>query len=133
MASSALAAKAMTISIEGCTLAETRSFSLHLTTDTIDTTSRDTTWKREYLTGFQGWSIDFDGLFISGDPAKKVLMDHWDNRTTPALTVILTDANSITYTGEAILTDYSLDGPYEDAETASGTLQGTDALTISVS
>ena len=133
MTSSALAAKAMILSIEGDPMAETRNFTLHLTADTIDTTSRDSDWKRESLQGFQGWSIDFDGLFISGDPAKKCLMAHWEDRTFATVSVILTDANSVTYTGEAILTDFSLDGAYEDAETASGSLQGTGALSISVS
>ena len=133
MASSALAAQAMTLSIEGDPLGETRTFSLHLTSEPTDVTSRDSAWFREYLDGHRGWTIDFDGLFISSDPAKKVLMEIWENRTFASLTVILTDANSVTYSGEAILTDYSLDGAYEDAEQASGSLQGTGALAISVS
>jgi len=133
MTSSALAAKAMTLSIEGTALAETRTFTLHLTTDQIDTTSRDTNWKRESIQGFQSWSIDFDGLFISANVGKKFLLAHWEDRSPATLSVILTDANSVTYTGEAILTDFSLDGAYEDAETASGSLQGTGALALSAS
>ena len=133
MTSSAVAAQSMTLSIEGDPLGESRTFSLHLTADTIETTSRDSSWKREYLHGLQGWSIDFDGLYIYDDPAKKCLYEAWENRTFATLTVILTDADAVTYQGECILTDYTLDGAYDDAETASGSLQGTGALAISAS
>jgi predicted secreted protein len=85
------------------------------------------------LVARRGWTIDFDGLFIYNDVAKKVLLNHFSDQSPAAITAIVTMPDTATYTGECILTSMDFTGPYEDALTISGTLQGTGELTVSVS
>jgi len=123
----------MTLKFEGCALANSRSFTLNMGQDLMDVTSRSSSQWSESLLARRNWSIDFDGLWIYNDPAKKVLMAHFEDKTPVSITVVATMPDGATYTGEAYLTSYSVSAPYEDALTASGSLQGTAGLTISVS
>lgn len=123
----------MTLTCEGDVLGGQRSVTLNLTQATVDMSSATGSRWDEYEVGRRSWSIDFDALYIYNDVAKKVLMNHFTNASPATITVIVTMPDSATYTGEAILTSFTLTGPFEDALTATGTLVGTDALTASTS
>jgi len=124
----------MTLSVEGAAVAETQNFNLSLNQETADLTNRDSARWRQILSTVRSWSISGDGLYIYTDPGKKVLVDHWETRTPTALTCVVTLADgTITATGEAILTNLNFAGPHSDAATISFTLEGTEALDISVS
>jgi len=134
MASSGVSGVLMTMSVEGSLLAESRSYTVHMTEDTIDITNRDTSWWGEHLAGRREWTIDFEGLYIYTDLGKKYLQYYWSDKTPATLTIILTLADGTnTLTGEAILTRLDYDGPFEGAATISGSLQGTAVLTASAS
>lgn len=123
-----------TLSIEGSLLAESQNFSLTLNQALIDLTNRDTSFWQNSISGRRDWAVDGDGLYISGDLAKKYLQYHYTNRSPATLTLILTLADgTITMTGEAILTNLTFPGPHEDAATITFSLSGTDALTASAS
>lgn len=123
-----------TLSIEGSLLAESQTFNLTLNQAIIDLTNRDTSFWQNSIAGRRDWAVDGDGLYISGDLAKKYLQYHYTNRSPATLTVILTLADgTITMTGEAILTNLTFPAPHEDAATITFSLSGTDALTPSAS
>jgi len=131
--SSAVTGKSMTMSVEGALLAESQNFAIHFSANTIDVTNRDSSWHGEYLVGRDEWTVDFDGLFIYNDLAKKYLQYYWSDRTPATLTIVITMPDTSTYTGEAILTSLDYEGPFEDALKLSGSLQGTAVLTASAS
>lgn len=136
MASSAVSGVSMTMRVEGSLLGESRTFTVNLTGATIDVTNRDSSWWGEFLQGRREWTVDFEGMYIASDPGKKVLVDYYENRSptvgTISLVIILADG-TLQLSGEGILTSFTWDGPFEDAATISGSIQGTSTLTISVS
>lgn len=132
MASSAVRGSSMTLTLEQDPLGESRDFSLAMDQGEIPVTSRDSSRWGEFLSGTRGWTITFDHLYITSDPAKKCILAHYEDGSPATLTVLITVASQ-TFTGEANLTSYTMNFPYEGAVEASGTLKGTGALTISVS
>jgi len=129
-----VAGKLMTITLDATALAFSRDFSVSLDTETIDITSRDTSWWRRLLRGMRSWSISGSGLYSSSDPGKKVLQDWYDDATDASIAVILTLADgTITLTGTGLLTNLSYDGPHADAATYSFSIEGTGALVQSSS
>lgn len=133
MASSGLTGKLMTLSVNGAAVAESRNFTLTMNRETVDVTSRDSSRWRELVQSTRSWSISFEGLYIYTDVGKRVLQYNWSADGT-AITVILTLADgTITTSGSAILTELTYEGPFADAATMSGTLEGTTTLTISAS
>jgi predicted secreted protein len=132
MSSSAVEGRACTLTLEGDALAESRDFSLSLTQADYDKTSRDSNRIGEYGVARRDWSVSGSGLYIAADVAKKCLVNHWSSGSPAAITVLIT-IGSQTMTGEAIVTDLSVDVPYEDAVGWSFSLKGTGALTVSAS
>lgn len=118
------------LKIEGCAVAESRSFTPTLNQATIDLTNRDSAWWDENISGRRDWAIDGDGLYIYSDPADKVLRDHYFTRLPATITVELTLADGTQkFAGEAVLTSLSFPAPHEDAATKTFSLKGTGALT----
>lgn len=132
MASTAVEGRLSILTIEGDPLGESRDFSLALDQAEIDVTSRDSARWGEFLPGRRGWTVSFSHLYITGDPAKKTVLAHYEDASPASLTVLVTQGTQ-TFTGEAIMTSFTLNAPYEGAVEASGTLHGTSTLTISVS
>jgi TP901-1 family phage major tail protein len=133
MATAAVTGKNMTLSIEGDLMAEAQSFALHFSQASIDVTSKDSDNWGDFLAGRKEWSIDFSGLYIYNDVAKKCLQDHFVLGTPATLTVIVTMPDSATFSGEAVLESMDYEGPAEEALTISGSLKGRGTLTASVS
>jgi predicted secreted protein len=132
MSSSAIEGRACTLKLEGDLIGESRDFSLSMTQADYDKTSRDSNRIGEYGVARRDWTITGSGLYIASDVAKKCLINHWSSASPTAITCVVT-IGSQTFTGEAIVTDLSVDMPYEDAVGWSFTLKGTGALTISAS
>jgi len=129
-----IAGKLMVISLDGAALAYSRDFSISLDMETIDITSRDTSWWKKLLRGMRSWSISGSGLYSSDDPGKKVLQNFHDDATDAVIAVILVLADgTIELSGDGILTNLSYDGPHADAATYSFSIEGTGALTQSSS
>lgn len=140
--SKGVAGHTMTLSVDAQLIGESRSFSINFTQGTIDITNRDTNWWAEFLVGRREWTISFDGLWICSDLGKAQLLGHYTGRTGPLDIILVMPTEALdpagaacaqTFTGKAILTDMTYDGPYEDAVTISGTLQGTCDITPLVS
>lgn len=126
--------KLMTMTLDGQALGESRDLTFHFAGGTIDITNRDSSWWGTYLRGRVDWSIDFEGLYIYTDIGKKVLQNYMTTHSDAEIAIIVTLADgTVTLTGNVILTSLDYAGPYEDAATISGTLQGTGELTPSAS
>lgn len=133
-ATSGMLGHSATLTLEGAAVGESTDFTLHLGQAVVDMTNRDAAYWRQLLSSTRDWSISGTGNYYAGNLGKKVLVEHWENRTFATITVLFTFADgAVTAGGEAILT--SLDFPSPDAGAAvfNFTLEGTDALAISAS
>lgn len=133
-ATSGMLGHSATLTLEGAAVGESTDFTLHLGQGVVDMTNRDAAYWRQLLSSTRDWSVSGTGNYYAGNLGKKVLVESWEDRPAASISIIFTFADgSVTASGEAILT--SLDFPSPDAGAAvfNFTLEGTDALTISVS
>ena len=138
MTTSAVSGQSITLSVDGGLLAGSKNYSISWSQAGIDVTSRDDAFQGANLAGRRDWTIDIDALYVYTDDAKKLLLLNVNQGLAGAtadatVTVIITTAAAVTYTGTAIVTSFALAMPAEDAVTYTCSLQGTGALTMSAS
>lgn len=97
--------------------------------DSIEITSKDTAggWKAK-IAGMKEWSIDNDGLYVPGDEAHSILSQAFENSDPVCIKVIDGKRKRGMFGGLAVITDYPLEAPYDDAMTYSLSLEGMGAL-----
>ncbi|MGY3766840.1 phage major tail protein, TP901-1 family [Vagococcus vulneris] len=97
--------------------------------DSIEITSKDTQggWKSK-IGGMKEWSIDNDGLYVSGDESHKELSKYFDGDDPVCIKVLNMKDKKGMFGGLAIVTDYSFEAPFDDAMTYSIKLDGMGAL-----
>lgn len=97
--------------------------------ETIEVNSKSTEggWK-DSLAGMKEWSIDNDGLWVASDNAHKALATAFRDGSPVCVKVINKKTNKGLFGGLAVITDYPIEAPYDDAVTYSITLQGKGAL-----
>lgn len=97
--------------------------------DSIEINSKDTEggWKAK-LGGMKEWSIDTDGLYVTGDESHTILSNAFENGDPVCLKVINRKAQKGMFAGFAAVTDYPIEAPYDDAMTYSLTLDGMGKL-----
>lgn len=122
-----------TLSVEGVVIAGFRNFTLSGSKATEDASSADSNRWDELLGGRRSVSIDVDALYVYDNVAQMALDEHFFENTPETVTLILTLPDGRTYTGEAIVTAYSLNIPAEDIISLTATLQITDGLTTTTS
>jgi len=105
-----------------------RGATLNRSVDEADVTSKGSLGWHEGIPTIKTWSIDFDGLVVEDDAAYKLLEAAYMDGEILQVEVVTPAGNK--YSGNAFLTDFSIDAPYDDAMTYSGTLQGTGPLTL---
>jgi len=111
------------------TIAGQRNATLSLSSDTIDTTAKDTGDWRTFLAGLKGWTLSCDGLYVDGDAALDELQSNFESGT--AVSITMSKSGEWTATGNAVITSLDYDASLEDVMTVSAEFQGTGALTIS--
>lgn len=121
------------LAVEGDVLAGQLNVSLSVAQDMIDASSRDSSRWGESLPGRKKWSISLDALYIYNDIAEKVIRNHMVNGSPDTITVILTMPDGATFSGECIVSSFEIAAPENDMMKFTATLEGTDALAISVS
>jgi predicted secreted protein len=99
----------------------------------IDSSSRDSSQWGESLPGKKKWSVSLDALYIYNDIAEKVIRNHTISGSPATITVIVTMPDGATYTGECVVGNFEIAAPYDDVMKFTATLEGTDALALSVS
>lgn len=97
--------------------------------DSIEVTSKDTEggWKSK-IAGMKEWSIDNDGLYVPSDETHKELGKAFDNGDMVCIKVINGKTKKGMFGGLSVITDYSLEAPFDDAMTYSISLEGNGAL-----
>lgn len=97
--------------------------------DSIEITSKDTQggWKSK-IAGMKEWSIDNDGLYVPNDESHSILSQAFDSSSSLCIKVINGKTKEGMFGGLAVITDYPLEAPYDDAMTYSLTLEGVGGL-----
>lgn len=97
--------------------------------DSIEVTSKDTKggWKAK-IGGMKEWSIDNDGLYIGDDDSHRALNKAYHDDELVCLKVINQKTKEAMFGGLAIVTDYPIEAPFDDAVTYSISLEGNGAL-----
>ncbi len=106
-----------------------RNGTLKMSMDTVDVTSKDSNGWTERLAGNRDWSIDFDALLIEGDAGLSQLESAYLGQKK--VQVQFVTPLGAKYQGDAFLTDFNYEAPYDGEATASGTLTAAGALTKS--
>jgi TP901-1 family phage major tail protein len=102
-----------------------RGAALSISADSIDLTNKvDSTWRRG-AAGYRSWTVSCDGLVVPSDTAYGLLKDAAMYGSSVLVEIAM---GTDTLYGEAYITAFDVDAPYDDAATYSITLQGTDAL-----
>ncbi|SFG10667.1 phage major tail protein, TP901-1 family [Sporolactobacillus nakayamae] len=109
-------------------LAGQRNATLNRSTDTIETTAKDSEggWK-ENEAAFKEWSIDADGLLVESDAAYDTLEEKFNNSEKVDVVIIM--QNGSKYKGKAVLNDFPIEMPYDDMATYSSSFTGDGPLT----
>lgn len=107
-------------------VAAQRGGTLNRTADTLDTTNKEGYGWADNEQGQKSWSVDCDGLFVEDNDGFKALNAAWVNGDCVRIRVRF--PSGLSYVGQAILTDFPIDLPYDDAVTYSLTFNGKGAL-----
>lgn len=103
-----------------------RSATLNRSADTIDVTNKESEGWQENLAGLKNWGIDTDGLVVENSEAYDYLEECF--MESKEVDAYLTTPMGKKYTGKAIITDFPLEAPYDDAATYSVTFTGSGKL-----
>lgn len=97
--------------------------------DSIEVTSKDTKggWKAK-IGGMKEWSIDNDGLYVGDDESHQALNKAFNDDEFVCLKVVNQKTKEAMFGGIAIVADYPIEAPYDDAVTYSISLEGNGAL-----
>lgn len=97
--------------------------------DSIEVTSKDTKggWKAK-IGGMKEWSIDNDGLYVADDESHKALSKAFHDDEFVCLKIVNQKTKKALFGGIAIVTDYPIEAPFDDAVTYSISLEGNGPL-----
>jgi len=96
--------------------------------EALDVTTKDGgAGAYEYEYGLYGWSISADGVYSPSQEAFTLLKKAM--RSRKKIKVRVSEAGSPTEEGEAIITSFDTEAPYDDSATYSMEFQGTGFLT----
>lgn len=105
-----------------------RGATLNRGSETLDVSNKATEggWK-EFIQGAKEWSIECDGILMASDTGYEALETAYLGGTP--VEVKINDGGTWGFKGNAIITDFPVEAPYDDALSYSVTFQGTGALT----
>ncbi|MDR7207599.1 phage tail tube protein [Priestia megaterium] len=99
---------------------------LNRSMNVIETTDKTSNGWVTKIGGTKEWSVDMDAFMVVGDAGYTALSTAFKNRTEVDVEMAI---GSITYKGKALLSDFPVEAPADDAVTFSITLEGTGELT----
>ena len=106
-----------------------RDATLNRSMEPIDITAKDNYGWADTLDGVKEWSIDFNWLYSQTDTGVAKLEDAYTNGDQ--VNIKMETPGAEIYSGLGYITELTLEVPYEDAATYSGTITGAGALTKS--
>lgn len=97
--------------------------------DSIEITSKDTQggWKSK-IAGMKEWSIDNDGLYAPSAESHQSLETAFKNSDPVCVKVVNGKTKKGMFGGLAVITDYTIEAPYDDSMTYSISLEGMGEL-----
>lgn len=106
-----------------------QTLTINRSADSIEITSKDTQggWKSK-IAGMKEWSIDNEGLYVPNDESHTILSKAFNDSEPVCIKVYNGKTKEGMFGGLAVITDYPLEAPYDDAMTYSLTLEGMGAL-----
>ncbi len=119
-------------SVDGTTLmaiSGQQGLTINRSADAIEITSKDADggWKSK-IAGMKEWSIDNDGLYVPSDESHIVLSKAFDEGNPVCIKVYNAKLKKGMFGGLAVITDYPIEAPFDDAATYSITLEGMGPL-----
>ena len=127
----------------GILVAYAQNGSLNINHSLREITSKESAGWKESLEGLRDWSVDLDGAYAWTDAAGSALTNGADDLlntyilTRTALTIkfgnVTGATGDIVYSGSVYLTSFSVSAGTEDTATYSLSLEGTAAITQTVS
>lgn len=93
--------------------------------DTIDVTSKDNMGWEDMEYGNASWSIEGDGILVEDDKGFKLLEEAFDNAKYVMVRFETQSGNQ--YEGVTVISDFSIEAPYDDTATYDLTLEGKGA------
>ena len=116
----AINASSVKLTIGGSDVDGLQSVSLSMSADLIDVTVKNNSGRADYISGLKSATLDFEGLVdFAHTNGVEALFTAKDGRTSIAW--VVTDTSN-TYSGNGIITDFSVSAPMEDAASYSGTI-----------
>jgi predicted secreted protein len=113
-------------------IGEVRDITLTFTPEPIDATSHDSAPYRETISGFIGWSVAAEFLYVHSDVAQDEI---WTLMTTEAPVYLKflpkTGTGLEQFTGRATITNWEINTPNDDVTTVSAEFTGKGPLTKS--
>jgi len=112
------------LKIGGEEVTEAKDVTVNLTRSEIEDTARDTNGWRSFIAGLAEWTIEFNLLkkYPRSTPASAIETAFLNG--TILTNVRVEDAEGYGITGDAVVTDYTEEQPYEDVVANSITLRG---------
>jgi predicted secreted protein len=107
--------------------AASTSCTLEVSSDQVDVTNKSSNRKKEYMYGFNGYTISCDGLITLDDYDYFDILTDQKNGTT--ITVTFTVDTKV-ITGTCNIESVSVEGPVDGVATYSVSLQGTGDYTL---
>lgn len=110
-------------------IAGQQSLTINRSADIVETTSKDTKggWKSQ-MAGMKEWSIDSDGAYVMGAESHKELQKYFESGDLMCIKIVDIKESKPLFGGLAVLTEYTLEAPYDDAMTYSCSIAGNGAL-----
>lgn len=104
-----------------------RGATLNRSSETIDVSNKVSgDWKKS-ISGLKEWSVDADGLLALTDAGFEALETAFNNSVE--VLIQIAKGTDLVYSGNAIITDFPIEAPYDDVATYSVSFTGTGALT----
>lgn len=98
---------------------------LNRSMNVIETTDKTSNGWVTKIGGTKEWSIDMDAFLVVSDAGYQALSTAFANREEVDIEMAI---GNITYSGKALLSDFPVEAPSDDAVTFSITLEGTGEL-----
>lgn len=126
-----LAGKKMLLVVDGVTLGATKSFTLTINNNVIDTTTKDSDAWGDSIPGFKDWEVTFDGLYDPDNPMNaEEIYDAIENDSTAFIEIAVIDGTGggLCFSGNGNPTGLTLTGGYNDAVAMSGGYKGVGKI-----
>lgn len=113
---------------EYVSVAGQRGATLNRSASTIDVSNKVSGDWAKAISGMKSWSVDADGLLPLDDAGFTALETAFN--TSAKVLIQIAKGTDLIYSGEAYITDFPIEAPYDDVATYSVSFAGNGELTV---